>query len=347
MQSSRYSRSNGRSWSLCSADPQNNAADRRQARRRAPGRTSARSGPRLPGRPSACVQFSFAHIRQNGKSTWNDREESARGAFQEPLAIEPVVVEGKAVQSCLSRHLDLTLHDVGLSQIVEPKVSRNTRLVMPGEARSAASDVPPLCKAATPPFVVLGDWRGIGGDRRPLPWPLASIRRLYPDLAPRSHRPVAPMLVSRHAHHRRRRAGPGSVVSGLAADGAVMHKRVDREIALEILDAVVRRSEISGRISALSVAAGHVVEDWIDSGVSHVGVLIQIKAFVEEARSPDDRFVILFLDAGRPCFHRGRWTCPPAGSTASDERDFAAGRSRFGWSTYPSNARPSRRPYWT
>src|SRR5205823_11605803 len=89
-------------------------------------------------------------------------EKALKGALQKSLPVEPVVVEDKPVQSCLARHLDLTLHDVRLSQIVEPEISRNTRLVMPSEARSAASDVSPIGKAATPPFVVLGDRMELG-----------------------------------------------------------------------------------------------------------------------------------------------------------------------------------------
>ena len=81
-----------------------------------------------------------------------------------------------------------------------------------------------------------------------------------------------------------------------------MNKRVDRATAVEILGSVVRRLEISGRISALDVAAGHVVKDRIDSGLSDIGVLIEVKACVEEARSPDDRFVILLVGAGWPNF---------------------------------------------
>ena len=62
-------------------------------------------------------------------------EEPLEGALEKPLAVEPVVVEGKPVQSCLARQLDLTLHDVRLSQIVEPKVSRE---YVAGNARRTA-----------------------------------------------------------------------------------------------------------------------------------------------------------------------------------------------------------------
>ena len=84
-----------------------------------------------------------------------------------------------------------------------------------------------------------------------------------------------------------------------------MHQRVNRKIAVEVLDAVVRRSEIRGWISALVVAANHIVNDRIDSGLSYISVLIQIKAFVEEAGRHDDCFVISFLDVGPPYFHCG------------------------------------------
>ena len=126
------------------------------------------------------------------------------------------------------------------------------------------------------------------------------------------------------------------MVAGLSANGAVMNERVDRATALEVLGSVVRRLEISGRISALGVAASHVVEDRIDSGLSDIRVLIEVEACVEEARRPDDRFVILLVGAGRPYFHRGREACPPSGSTASDG-EISAATSRSDWSDVSVN----------
>ena len=83
-------------------------------------------------------------------------EKTIRRHFQQSAAIEPIVIEAKAVYPELSRHLRLFLHDARIAQIVVANVRmRNVRLIMTPELRPASANVRPLRKTFAPPRVVL------------------------------------------------------------------------------------------------------------------------------------------------------------------------------------------------
>ena len=103
------------------------------------------------------VQFSFAQEMQNG-SVGRDRASicsSGRSSTRSP--VEPVVVEAEAVDAVVPRELGLAVEHLGVAEVVEPKLRRELRLVVPLELGPRRYDVRPLREPLAPPEIVLGD----------------------------------------------------------------------------------------------------------------------------------------------------------------------------------------------
>src|SRR5260370_6246957 len=73
------------------------------------------------------------------------------GAFEQSLAGKPIVVIAKAVQRVLARKRGLLLADLRHAQVIEPRVRRQLRLVVPDEIWRRASYVSPLRETLAPP----------------------------------------------------------------------------------------------------------------------------------------------------------------------------------------------------
>src|SRR5438067_1732013 len=84
-------------------------------------------------------------------------EEAVDWPLQQPLAIEPVVVERERVDASGAGEIDLSCQSLRPPEVVEAEVARHPWLVVLGETGIAPCDVGPLCEPFAPPLIVLGD----------------------------------------------------------------------------------------------------------------------------------------------------------------------------------------------
>ena len=82
-------------------------------------------------------------------------QEQLLGRLEQLLAIEPVVINGKAVDTVLLCQLHLPADGVQLAQVIVVVVERHAGLVMSLIERIALADVVPVGKALAPPLIVL------------------------------------------------------------------------------------------------------------------------------------------------------------------------------------------------
>ena len=77
--------------------------------------------------------------------------------FKNAFAVKPIMIEAKAVNARLPRHFDLPPVDIGLDQIIAPKIARDFRLDMALEPWLTARQVAPFGKAFAPEIIIFRD----------------------------------------------------------------------------------------------------------------------------------------------------------------------------------------------
>src|SRR4051812_14409033 len=77
--------------------------------------------------------------------------------MQQSSSAKPVVVVTESVNAVSPREIDLRRANLRDAQIVESKVCRKVRLIVPRKKRACLCDVRPFGESAAPPLVVLWD----------------------------------------------------------------------------------------------------------------------------------------------------------------------------------------------
>lgn len=74
--------------------------------------------------------------------------------FHQEMPVEPVMIKAEAVYTVIPCHIGLGLHCLGDTQVIEPKIRRQMRLIVSSEQGSCLHYIIPFGKSLAPPFII-------------------------------------------------------------------------------------------------------------------------------------------------------------------------------------------------
>src|SRR5262245_16516038 len=86
------------------------------------------------------------------------RQDFGEWPLEQSLAREPVMPIAKSLDPGLSSQLSLCGPGLGQSQIIEPQIPRNSRLVVAAKEGPSLRDIRPFGEPGSPPLIVLWNW---------------------------------------------------------------------------------------------------------------------------------------------------------------------------------------------